>query len=161
MINITINRNRIQTFSFRISSLSPRRRFSLFGGSRTKLDSRKTHTSHHRTYISMAPQHRKFLKIEIHAYLFRFLFSIPPYFRLNPPWAQLLHFGLSCLESIRSAFFLAAFGTLHGEGGAGRAAWQRWKSGAVRKACLGRKWGWESVVFERDRDCLILAVWLV
>jgi len=99
-----------------------RRRFSLFGGSRTKLDSRKTHTSHHRTYISMAPQHRKFLKIEIHAYLFRFLFSIPPYFRLNPPWAQLLHFGLSCLASIRSAFFLAAFGTLHGEGGAGSMA---------------------------------------
>jgi hypothetical protein len=84
MINITINRNRLQTFFLSNLVFVTRRRFSLLGGSRTKLDSRNTHiTSQNGTYPW---RHSiEISQIEIHAYLFRFLFSIPHTSVLIPP----------------------------------------------------------------------------
>jgi hypothetical protein len=121
MINITINRNRLQTFFLSNLVFVTRRRFSLLGGSRTKLDSRKTHiTSQNGTYPW---RHSiEISQIEIHAYLFRFLFSIP-HTSVLIPLGTTFAFGLSLSrEHTVCFFFLAAFGTLHGEGGAGSMA---------------------------------------
>jgi hypothetical protein len=98
-----------------------RRRFSLFGGSRTKLDSRKTHITSQNVHIHGVTA-SKFLKLKSMHTCFASWFSIP-HTSVLIPLATTFAFGLSLSrEHTVCFFFLAAFGTLHGEGGAGSMA---------------------------------------
>ncbi|KAH8747592.1 hypothetical protein F5882DRAFT_92857 [Hyaloscypha sp. PMI_1271] len=137
MINITINRNRLQTFSFRISSLSPDddslplRRFSN--------ETRFSKHTHHITERTYPWRHSiEISQIEIHAYLFRFLFSIP-HTSVLIPLGTTFAFGLSvCLASIRSAFLLGCIWYF---------AWRGWSGqhGRGGKVGLLERRAWEEV----------------
>src|SRR5450756_1544542 len=104
MINITINRNQLQPFPLRISSLSPDDDSPSSEALSKRNSILEKHTSHQRTYISMGAAASKSSQVEIDAYLFRFLFSIHHTFRLNPHGHKLLH--LVCLSREHTVCFL-------------------------------------------------------